>query len=894
MFPIDYSAPLPLPEIKYSGALVNFGQGQENYGTLVNVDFGSNVKTAIEAYQPGVDISLPEDWQGISAIASDGQIFIPANDIESPQPGEYIYNPYTNTIKVYGPHQNSLVLYGQLEQVLIAPVPVSEPFPGAFTSIPIQGKFTIGRSIEQHPTASFDFETNLSKSFIQNLFVPGLEIDIYGIPFRINNISIDEQPRSKFPGSRQKVSVSFGSKWENYLGEPIFLRDDGTNNITSNNDPECVAGYQGAVQRNSTTTIQKLLKKVGIPYIGPDLATVPIATDAPRDTVVNLGSLIDERLRVKNSFIRWSNANGVEVVNINALRTWVYSENKILSEVKSSYDAITKTSKRRLILSSINPQQFNLDTFPNIPEVPNYNIISELSTNLGFEYANAELSTNFTSSTSSQNERTQGASTPRYTKKDIQRKDKIDGDKTANIPLKGVKRIQAMSLCNDSGGETKGLTITTTENGTIVKIVDELWGFIFTARDIFDYSKKRLDGDPLNYWQLIKKTTTDYVYDYITGYLLYEIQYGYNTVRFKQESGNLPETLKLPTIHPEFYLYEFFSLPIIGRTSYVLTLIPEYSTDGAYQIVKVCNRDGSSSMKPLYNPDYAPPYYVSYQRQESSSFKSTTNPKSTQKLPLPDIYIGEDSGFEASVEITKAEYQEITIGFEDGYPLVKRGKVITPQTYRKYIKKFKAQGDNIGKSLEDISTEYGEGDPPTHQRRSPQYELENATPPESKKSSGVEPKYRYLLQTEGYFPTDPINGSENFPLAKNIDEAIIAAKCKLTIENGRSGIKENLDIPLNLMMAEGDKFNYYCNGQLRQRLVLNVTHNFNILGEINGVPKVTATTSLGLGRWLSPTLKYTKTLIPNGANSINIVSTVDSDSLGQAIDWLNIRSRRNP
>jgi hypothetical protein len=124
-----------------------------------------------------------------------------------------------------------------------------------------------------------------------------------------------------------------------------------------------------------------------------------------------------------------------------------------------------------------------------------------------------------------------------------------------------------------------------------------------------------------------------------------------------------------------------------------------------------------------------------------------------------------------------------------------------------------------------------------------------------------------------------------------------AARCKLAIENWRNRLTETLQIDGNLLIKEGDRFNYYCNGEFRQRVVLGVQTTINILGVVNGIPKVTATTSLTLGRWMLPNLTYSKVLVPKEPKApevnITVLNVIDAE-LGSIIDWARIRSRRNP
>ena len=904
---------------------------ENNYAPLVEVDFGEVETLVIEATTE--EITLPSDWESIKAIAFNGQTFTPAEDLESPQVGEFVYNPYTNTVKVYYTGDiRSLQVYGTLQEIKFSPPLLSPPYPQLFTNLPLQGTIQFNKQFEQQPSAQFELELALSKGQIQSIFAPGTELDLYGLPLRINSISITELQRAIYPDSRCRVSVSLGSRWDNYLDEPCFLRADGKNSLPSDipfQDSECTTPTTTKNDPNFSATVQQLLERIGIAYTGPNLAPVPIPQGTPRDTVVNPLQLLSDRLLVANSFVRWSNSAAVEVVPIDSTRVWFYQEADILGEVETSFEAIARTSKKRLTsIANYNPPAPDLVNFPSTitpPPVPQ--LRSELPTALGFEYPNSELTGEFSEIQQDEQERTQGQ-IPRYVRKPSKREVRIDGDKNAHIPLEGVKSVQNMSLIFDIGGQTKTRSTTTTEDGAIIQVVDEIWGFAATANEMYDPSITDpataeiiggLRGNPSQVWKCIKKTTTDYNYDIGTGYLLSTATSGYNTVRYRQESADNPETLTLvvpdatnddqEATDPEYFLYLFFQIPVIGRTSYYLKLMPNYSSEGLFEVIKVCNRDGTSSLEVLLDPDYAPPYYVEYERTESTAFATTPNPENNNialdggiggdsglDKYLPNLIVGEESKFEAYTEVIEAVYEQTLIGFDNNIPIYRQGAEISPQKFVKYIKQFKAQGPAIASALEEISIEEGTGELPVATRRPPQFTKEQPAE-KSTKTEEEKQQYRYFLQTAGYTAQSPVNGSESFPLAKTFDEALIAARCKLAIENWRNGFTETLQIAGNLNIKEGDRFSYLCNGEFRQRVVLGAQTTLNILGAVDGVPKVTATTSLTLGRWVLPNLTYNKILVPKepkapGVN-ITVTNVIDAE-LGSIIDWARIRSRRNP
>ncbi|ALF56246.1 hypothetical protein ACX27_04205 [Nostoc piscinale CENA21] len=871
------------------------------YAPLVRISYGED-----ETYtttNTGGSIALPSDWDTVNAIEVNGQILTPAIDPENPQSNEFLYNPYTKTIQI-SQTGGSIKVLGSREQIKISPPLLLPPYPDLFTKLPLSGAIALSESFEQHPTAQFEFEvTGISKSSLQNIFKPGTEIDLYGIPLRINSLSLTELPRAIYPDSRIKVSASLGGRWENYLDQTCFLRSDGKNSTPTDQpfqDPECAVNYSATNDPNRNTTIARLLSKLGINYIGPNLAPVQIPQDTPRDATVNPAQLLGDRLRLANCFVRYSNAQGIQAVPINSTRVWTYQESDILGEVETSYEAIAKTSKTRLgAMSSTTPSgnadynpTIDLVNFPStITSVPTPILKAEGAIALGFEYPNIEVSVDFTETNAKEQERTQGQ-TPRYVRKELKRDTRTEGDKTADAPLEGVSEIKTMSLCFDIGGQTKSRSYVTEENGTKIQVIDETWGFAYTADSIYNDATGNLSGDP-SIWQCLRRTTTDYYYDYNTGYLLYVITSGYNTVRYKQENPQTPETLELDPSDDEYSLYDFFRIPVTGRTSYYLKLFPEYvASEGLFELIKVCNRDGTSSLTPLLNPDYAPPYYVESERTEMVAFASRKNIEDGQ----PDFIVGEESRYQISRQVIPPEYKEKTTGFENGYPIVERGDLLTPQKILEHHIEFKAQDQQIASAVEKVWTEEITGELTLATKRNPLYAKEEPAQDTKQTDTNDQQQYRYLVQSAGYTVNDPVNGSESVPLAKTWDEALVYLRCKLAIENWRNGFTESLQIGGNLQIRSGDRFNYWCNGEYRQRVVLSVQTQLNILGVVDGVPRITYATSLTLGSWVNPPITYSKIALPKEpkAPTANLsVFNVVSETLGSVLDWATIRSRRN-
>ena len=884
-----------------------------NYAPLATIDYGGGAFLSIivdAAASSTSAFSLPITWTQVNAVTSGGRTFTQTVTPESPSTGEFVYNPYTNTVQVYSiTPVRSLQVYGTSATILYNPPLLPPPYPQLFTNLPLTGTIQFNRQFEQFPTASFELESTLTKSQLQSVFTPGNELDLYGLPLRINSVSITELPRSIYPDARCKISVFLGCRWQNWIDQPCFLRTNGSNTAPNNTpfqDPDCATdSASSATNPNNSTTIQTLLAKLKIPYVGPNLALVLIPPSTPLAATANPSQLLQERLRVANCFVRWSNSLAVETVSITGVQAWSCSESDILGQIETSYEAIARPNKTRLLqIANLNPLTPDLINFPStIQPPPTPQLRSESPTALSFEYANVELTGQFSESQQNNQQRTQGNSQPRYVRKPPNRTTRTDGDATADTPLAGVTSVQTMSMCFDIGGQTKTRSFVTEEDGAQITIINEVWGFAFTADSIYNTATDKLSGDPNQLWKCLKKTRTDYTYDDKTGYLLSTVESGYNTVRFKQESADNPETLGLDTSDDDYPLYKFIQIPVCTRTSYQLRIMPDYTIDGLTETYKVCNRDGTSTTQLLLNPDYSPPYYVEIEDTESVAFASYPNPENIGVIPdsedklLPDLITGEESGFKAITTIIPAVYEEKFTGSSDnGIPIITQGTQLAPQRYVKYIKKFKAQGAAIATVLEEISTEQGTGNPPQATKRPPRYQKEQDNQNQNKVQTPQQ-QYRYLLQTQGYTVNDPVGGSESFSLATTLTSALIAARCKLAIENWRVGLSERLQIPGNLSIAEGDRFNYFCNGEYRQRVVLGANTTLNILGVVDGQPRITAVTALTLGPYVTPNLTYSALPVPASpkAPTTNLVFTnVVSDTLGYVIDWSVVRSRRNP
>jgi hypothetical protein len=899
----------------YVAHLTTIYIGDNQYAKLCENSYISNYSIVLS--NPTGDIQIPDEWQTVTTVEANGELFTLA--LDDPKTGEFTFNPETRTVRLYSDSPlRSVVFYGQPRLVDWFPSQVLSGMPWIFHAVPVQGNIQVTRSFEQFPTAQFEFETSYSKSQIQNVFTPGLEINLFNIPFRISNLQITELPTGLNPNTLCKVSVSFGSKWENYSNQPCFLREQGRNLLESNKffeDEECFVerGARNITLKkdlNTEITINRLFNKLGISYSGTSLKPVKIPFDTPKNMTVNPFELLQERLRLGQSFVRYSEVVGVTVRKYRDLPVWTYQESDLRGEISTTYNAISKLNKKALQLSTLNPTFPDYSTFPSTITTPIGRIIPQSAIALGYEYPNSELEGEYIDGMIKDKEREPIKNRiPRYKRKETKIETRIDGDRTADSVLSGVEVIQAMSLCFDIGGQTKTRTIVEEEAGATMSSTDEVWGFVFLGREIYNEalansgSANPYRGDPYQFWRCIRRVKTTYIYDRNTGYLLYTDISGYNTVRYKQESAESPETVYYTSDDPELSLYLFQQIPVYGKSSRYLKRFPEYSNEEAYQVLKQCNRDGTSSVKVVMNPNFAPPYYAELEHGETIGFIKKRNPNNDGLSALagdvlePDYITGEEFGYEVFIQLIPATYKMLTLESNFGSPpTFLRGEQLTPQKWIKFTKKFNAQGPAIANAVEETFSEEGKGDLPMAQRRPPMYELEENSTDSVYNQYLVNkykfsPRTKYYLQTPGYdYQTSPINGSVSFPLADTFYEALGAARCQLAIENWRTGFSETVTIPANLNIKEGDRFNYFCNGESRQRVVISATTTLAIAGNVGGTKHVTGYTTLNLGIYRLPDLNYTK--VPITRESV-VVTLVFDDEIGDILDWSRVQNRRN-
>lgn len=459
---------------------------------------------------------------------------------DSGQPGTYQYSPNTGTVRLTVALQQSI---GPSDPIRYTGVVASPPYrtdllldyiPSLLSQWNAHGSVTINRSFESQPTASLEFTTTrASETSIRLVFFSGNRFNLWGILFSCDSdVNITRLRNRTDPGSVIRVSVSLRGAWEPKSNEPdVRLLDDGRYTINYSGGE---IGTDSASSQTSTT-LDKLLRKLDIPYVGQKF-TIQIPAKTSASTGVNPISELTNRARTAKGFAFWSNPQGAEIRRWDSTPLHSLSVGDVLSEVQVSY--------------GLSPY-----------------------------YRNTELQLDTDETTGDE-----VRANEQYTI--------VTGDVNPTQPPRdrsnNVVELRSPTMAFDNGGPVKERITTTYLNGSVLREKRETYGFIFTSLDVYrnNYSvsylpdgtaeintfTKVVDGeivevpywtewryrgranlafDERSYWQKTGETITENTYDK-EGYLIKTETTGWAYSRFKKE-GEDKELLTLIRDYIEAY-----------------------------------------------------------------------------------------------------------------------------------------------------------------------------------------------------------------------------------------------------------------------------------------------------------------------------------------------------
>lgn len=784
---------------------------------------------------------------------------------------------------------------------------VPPPYPPIFTALPLEGTFKWSLSWEGHPSGSFEFRTRafLKETVIQSLR-EGTEFNAWGVGFRVGNLSIVEIPATLQPMRMISVSVSLGGKHENYVDRVVALRSGSTNTSNTNTiDPDCFGQMtptqQVQAQNPTETSVAALATKAGDVFSGPSMP-VPI----PRDTLPSVGttflSKAQEQLRQNGCFLRFSDPDAVKAITLQSVSTWTFQESDIRSPINASpsgkkVQPFVGGAFHPLPLGSILPAiPIPAPALP-VPVAENQSVYPFIHT---YEPRHKIEGTFSLSGQLQEPEPTQGSSdittVPTWTMREPVIQTIPDGDViNPNLPPANTGSLKDLSNVFSQSGVTKTYKLATTEDGLPVSDYLEKWGFIFYLKDM--YQDNVLLG-AVNVWGLIEQKYTTYLYDPIHGYALGSDTIGWELVRHEEETEQGNNTIDLATGDPALELITYFANPYRRQErNYLKPLRSQYKDVELPPLLtyKICLPSGASELAYMPDPTWTEPYFVAQNTVHENSFKVMADPNDPTKLKTT----GKEAFHRKFITVLPSKNTTVNVSPALGQL---DSEELEQDAYNEYTSVFSSQDAGYANSL-DTTDFVRNSDRPPLATKKPSL-LERVPPPGGEPSTPAIPTgYNYYAYTN----LDPFysastsklqGGSLSYPTAKTLEQAKMAAKTEITISNIRDCLQESFTIPFSPHIKDGDRLTYTCNGTVRQRRVLSISHEVQIKALVENTMIVTSSGSVvscGLER-VTP-VQFTQEQEPSNSqnqptSNVSDLFIANNQPLGEILDP-GLQTRRN-
>ena len=785
-------------------------------------------------------------------IRSGNVTFTDAVDYSNPVSGEFTF--INGVVTIYSPLPLTTVSY---VVTTLRSMKVND-IPSIFGQIPIYGEINITDSWQDHPTCTMNLITSIQYiSEFRNNFKQGNLLTLYQFGFYVYNYSENIDHLNQIVTS----TVSLRGKWDAYVNRPIPLIK--LNDIAGNYlDPDC----QIFATNSGTSTylsLNTLANRIGANITGINLYIKVKSVTANQTTT--LSTEINNVLDINQAFVNYSNNQNIEVRKINGVNSFSYSTTDLIAPLTTTINRlpvapITYVSTLGTTISGVTIKHINQNTLvPNNISSPNNFIPSENISVIPYPVIpNYTTPNNFESDGTIIPEPTSTLQDPLQQRK-IDKRHYFKGDTNADVCPTNVTILKTLDLNYDRSGVTKTSIEVYEEDGFPTVEITRKYGFAYRAVDIVvmltdssGQSEPTLQGNPTTYWQLIEQSTKTYNYDENTGYLLGYDSTGMKLLRVKAEDDSLPTeqyylSVTVQGQTPATYdtavdeTYRFQWVPLYNAKRYLLAQHRDYYESfqqSEQSLVKVCNRDGSSSF--IDNPNYVESMFAIEETEETICFLSIDNPLNLTRQPTEPIYppltTGQETYNRTIIQILDS--QNTNPGFIKSLDAPKQDRYIT------YTSNFSAQEPGFDSITEQTTDTTSDGIPSIHTRKPSTYELVNILK-ENPNSIYKGSQYHYVVWTQPYTGGYPRLGTYSFPSAKTTLDVFNAIGNQLKIDDVRNTLSSSCTIPINLNIRGGDKITIAG----FKRRVISANHNLVIQGiDINGVPLVTSNgTQLSMG-----------------------------------------------
>lgn len=860
---INPNLPDVLPERVSQGAYA--GQVIDNAGVggaiaaTIAVSPRPVSETLESALQVEVDTWLIDagstSFSDVDAIAQNGNIWRRAQSVGDLQPGEFIYDPLQKVITLKSGSSHPFI--GGLAIQLLGSTPtiiideITDP-PLLLEQLPLisaqQGEaLSWSLSPEGFPRGQLSLQAS-SQSIgpLLQALRPGTALNLFGIGFRVaDGVNRNDGDPIANPSGRFAVTVPLESRWQSQASKPIAVKPlfsggfSGTGQQSEPfSDPDCALPTNKTAGGSSGGGSIDLALASGIVWQGPTIV-YEVGSDASPGDTVTFKAEVERRARVWGGTIDWSGSDAVRFVPIDGVNNWHMGVNSIpRQDIDTTFNGFDSPNFKEFEFApEIIPAAIDVSgAFPEgvaEPAIPA--LIDEPAiTSLAANYRNVRLSGAFTESPDEDDEAedTQGPGRldppPTWRERQPVIENLREGDKNPTSPPVGATRLQNLSVLGWKSGPTKTLSIVRKEDGVVVREEVLIYGYAFLGRDIVD-SDGALNGSPGTRWQVIEHRIKTYNFDAETGYYLGFDESGWRLGQFQEEGEESPESIGLDPSNPddakEFALYKIRRIPLRASERVLLRLYradyEDVEGESPYLLVKTCLPDGTAAYQYIQDPSFVPPMYAKQIASESSSLAYMHNPDSTVDEPLPKLIVGSEGASVRKIEIAPS-------GSTRGLDFTVDES--TPDRYTEWISEASADGAGFANFAASERFSDKTGRPGLAQRKPSLLERqEQSEPPESPTGNDSgrqdsQTEYMHLLNTSGSSPNDAPGGSISFEIAQTLEQALIAAKTDLYLEQLASGDRESLQLFFNPEIRCYDRLTYIRHSEFRKRRILEVQH----------------------------------------------------------------------
>lgn len=743
-----------------------------------------NVNDVVVTPAPVVDVvTVATGLAAVLSARSGGTVFRPAQDAASPQPGEFVHDPYAGTVAIrtgggyaVGP---AVELTGpDSTGGTAAPIAnrkyVAGPYPDFLLNVPLNGEVTWSINMEQHPTGGLTlFADNRNIAAIRLAFRIGTKLSFYGIGFAVQTYDETSELLDTAPLGSYEISISLKGWNESACENPVYLFGDraiptGTTQIKD--DPDCripnqstptatsiLSAASTGIRLPTTTTVQQLGRQAGIDVVAP-LMTVSIPSDSSRAATTKVGEEFSSRLRPLGCFADYTEPGRIIARPLSGVARWVVTESDILDKPRLTYQGRPVTQSIGVFDPNVllPPQPDPNLALPTVPvPIPGITIAAENPALIGYTavYPKTKLTGAFTNQESVQREDTRGTNIgkPEWTRRKPKQITKYRGDLYPERPLDNTVSLKTLSLNADASGPTKTLEMEVSEDDVPVKRVVKTYGFAYRGLDALGVDALTGEyfvfAEPTAWWRQIREEVVEYVYDEQHRYLVEVRTSGWELRRYRTETDAVETIALLADLNSSdpdtvrqagrtLALYSFERVPLTGRTVYVLMDYSRYYADAAKTKpptiqYKQCLPDGSSQIREMEDPTYSAPRFVAMELNYQSSFSSVPSPDDpidrgdgTFVIP-PPITKGRETLQRREVRITPSRKNSTQEVFAPSSSLARfiaptnLGDDDTVDRYHEFTSDASAEGAAFDGLTEAVKFTEAIGKPPEHSPKKP-------------------------------------------------------------------------------------------------------------------------------------------------------------------------------